>query len=95
MLLDPASHQYVRFSESGKSFVVFNQAGLSKHILPRHFKHSNFASFVRQLNMYSFHKVNRVGRGQTKAQLEALPSEFAHPLFEKGKPDQIDQIKRR
>lgn len=56
---------------------------------------SNFASFVRQLNMYSFHKVNKVGRGQTKAQLEAMPSEFAHPLFEKGKPNQIEQIKRR
>lgn len=45
--------------------------------------------------MYSFHKVNKVGRGQTKAQLEAMPSEFAHPLFEKGKPNQIEQIKRR
>jgi heat shock transcription factor 1 len=41
---------------NGKAFAVKKVAEFSLEILPRYFKHSNFASFVRQLNMYDFHK---------------------------------------
>lgn len=57
MLEDPSYNSVVRWSPEGDSFVVLENEKFTKTILPKHFKHSNFASFVRQLNKYDFHKV--------------------------------------
>ncbi|KAL6928870.1 hypothetical protein ACO0SA_002200 [Hanseniaspora valbyensis] len=45
--------------DEGKSFVIKDSNLFSVTILPRLFKHSNYASFVRQLNKYGFHKIKQ------------------------------------
>jgi len=53
----------------------------------------NMASFVRQLNMYGFHKVMSVDSGGLKGENDE--SEFSHPYFIRGQEHLLDQIKRK
>jgi hypothetical protein len=43
----------LHWSQDGSSFVCPNPTEFSKEVLPNYFKHNNWQSFVRQLNMYS------------------------------------------
>ena len=52
MVEDPATDSIVSWSGARNSFVVWDSHKFSTTLLPRHFKHSNFSSFVRQLNTY-------------------------------------------
>ncbi|TFK46621.1 winged helix DNA-binding domain-containing protein [Heliocybe sulcata] len=57
MLEDQSFAHIVSWGPAGDCFVVKDMNEFTKSVLPRLFKHSNFASFVRQLNKYDFHKV--------------------------------------
>ena len=77
----------------GKSFVIRDQTEFAKSLLPYYYKHSNMASFVRQLNMYDFHKVMNVEAGGLRGERDEV--EFAHPYFERGQDHLLEQIKRK
>jgi len=93
MVNNPDIDHLICWSEEGKSFIIRNQTEFAKLMLPHYYKHANMASFVRQLNMYDFHKVMNVEVGGLKAEREEV--EFAHPYFERGQEHLLDQIKRK
>lgn len=51
------------------------------------------ASFIRQLNMYGFHKVVSVEDGSLKCDNEEI--QFSHPCFLKGHVYMLQHIKRK
>lgn len=95
MLEDPSYESIVRWGEGGESFVVLENEKFTKSILPKHFKHSNFASFVRQLNKYDFHKVRQNNEDNSPSPYGPNAWEFKHPEFQANKKDSLDNIRRK
>lgn len=95
MLEDPSYASVVRWGDDGDSFVVLENEKFTKSILPKHFKHSNFASFVRQLNKYDFHKVRQNNEDGAQSQYGPNAWEFKHPEFKANSKDTLDNIRRK
>ncbi|GAA5869340.1 hypothetical protein JCM3774_004210 [Rhodotorula dairenensis] len=97
MVADQSTDDLIRWSQDGDSFFVPSADRFGKELLPRFFKHSNFGSFVRQLNMYGFHKVPHLQQGVLKRDQsdEADVLEFSNPHFMRGQPDLLCMIKRQ
>jgi len=82
---DEYNNDYCCWNNDGTSIIVKDQSHFTKSVLPRYFKHSNFQSFVRQLNMYDFHKVMQ----------DPSNGEFKHQFFKRGRDDLLINIKRK
>ncbi|KAI6248824.1 Heat shock factor protein [Erysiphe necator] len=76
----------IRWSDRGDSFIVLDEDEFAKTLIPELFKHNNYASFVRQLNMYGFHKRVGLSDNSMKAseRKNKSPSEYYNPYFKRG-----------
>ncbi|KAK3293215.1 uncharacterized protein B0H64DRAFT_444496 [Chaetomium fimeti] len=81
--------ELIRWSDKGDSFVVLDEDEFAKTLIPELFKHNNYASFVRQLNMYGFHKRVGLSDNSMKAseRKNKSPSEYYNPYFRRGHPN--------
>ncbi|KAH6902708.1 hypothetical protein BKA70DRAFT_1304299 [Coprinopsis sp. MPI-PUGE-AT-0042] len=95
MVNDPKNSDLIRWSDAGDSFFVLDHERFAHDVLGRWFKHRNFSSFVRQLNMYGFHKIPHLQQGVLKSENETEFWNFAHPNFHRGQPDLLCLIQRK
>ena len=78
----------IHWSQNGSFIVITNIHALSQKILPIYFNHQNYSSFVRQLNMYNFHKIRTNPNNNEQY--------FIHESFNKSKTlKEIKSFKRK
>jgi hypothetical protein len=82
---NPQLSHIVCWTKKGDNFKVLDESMFCQQILALHFKHSNMSSFVRQLNMYDFHK-----RQMTRNVLV-----FYHDFFKRDNKQLLQHIKRK
>ncbi|KAJ6500370.1 transcription factor Hsf1 [Mycena sanguinolenta] len=95
MVNDPETNELIKWSDSGDSFYVYDQVTFARELLPHWFKHQNFASFVRQLNMYGFHKIPHLQQGVLKSKAGSEHWNFVHPNFRRDQHDLLCYIQRK
>jgi len=86
-LLRVCDPSVVSWSEDGTAMLIHDPSRFAGEICPKFFRHRNFNSFTRLLNMYQFHKVP--GNGRDKAVT------FVHPSFRRGRDDLLSKIQRK
>ncbi len=102
MVNNQAHENLIFWAPDGKSFRIVKRELFEKHVLPNYFKHSNFTSFVRQLNMYGYKKIhsgNQQSNHNNNNNSFANPPnqeywEFESPFFLRGRDDLLDCIVR-
>ncbi|XP_068146584.1 heat shock factor protein isoform X1 [Drosophila tropicalis] len=90
---DAETDNLICWNKDGSSFIIQNQAQFAHDLLPLNYKHNNMASFIRQLNMYGFHKITSIENGGLRFDRDEI--EFSHPCFKRNYPYLLDHIKRK
>lgn len=75
ILSDISYSEIIQWDTDGKRIIVHDVINLCNIVLPKFYKHHNYSSFVRQLNMYGFHKSKGMLRNGEKYEHEKFNSD--------------------
>ena len=82
------------WNDGGDTLIVYSPQELEKEYLPRYFQHSNFQSFVRQLNLYGFKNVTKDAfASESTGGVDGMVA-FRNSFFVRDRRDLVEKIQR-
>jgi hypothetical protein len=72
----------------GTMFKVHNVEKFSELVMPSYFRRGRYKSFLRQLNLYKFHRVTKGGDEDQRR------GAYKHPSFRRNQEDMLGMVRR-
>ncbi|ETW08131.1 hypothetical protein H310_02471 [Aphanomyces invadans] len=94
-LFENAPEEVAGWANNGTTVVIKDPDEFAKSMLPKYFKHNNFASFVRQLNFYGFRKYKKDDILISEDETTKNWWEFYHDKFLRHAPELMVHIRRK
>jgi len=86
ILQDEKNNNIIRWNKEGNGFIIVDYKKFITELLSKNFKTEVFSSFIRQLNLYDFHKIKSKDNNNTAY-------EFTNVNFLKNNPEKMNLIK--
>jgi len=77
--------EVIDWNEEGTALMILKPKEFCSKVLPKYFKHSQLTSFVRQLNLYNFHKRRTLTTEHV----------YYHDMFQRGEKELLINIHRK
>ena len=95
---DEKNNSIIKWNKEGNGFIIVDYKRFITELLSKNFKTEVFSSFIRQLNLYDFHKIKSKESNNTTNNNQNNNNsiyEFTNVNFLKNDPEKINLIKRK